>query len=211
VNNEGKPDKAHTESLISLSKGKNGQRILRDLALMDDLVSLADEIRPKLRSICREAIRPCPFALCRYHLALEVNEKNGSIKHVFPGIGIPEMPFTCALDLADAGGMTLEEVGTFMNMTRERVRQVEETAIGKLINGFETLDLGNVPFEELDPFSKEMFKFFERERSKRKTFPSSRHGYKSSKTDVRGKSNPLVESCEEAVSLDFGDICVDEE
>lgn len=32
---------------------------------------------------------------------------------------------TCALDVADAGGTTLELVGRLMNLTRERIRQVE--------------------------------------------------------------------------------------
>jgi len=35
------------------------------------------------------------------------------------------MPATCALDVADRGGITLEEVGEILNLTRERIRQVE--------------------------------------------------------------------------------------
>jgi DNA-directed RNA polymerase sigma subunit (sigma70/sigma32) len=35
------------------------------------------------------------------------------------------MTDTCALDIADRGGITLEEVGFITNLTRERVRQVE--------------------------------------------------------------------------------------
>ena len=39
---------------------------------------------------------------------------------------------TCALDVADRGGTTLEDVGAIMNLTRERIRQVEVRALAKL-------------------------------------------------------------------------------
>jgi hypothetical protein len=39
---------------------------------------------------------------------------------------------TCALDVADRGGTTLEEVGAIMNLTRERIRQVEVKGLAKL-------------------------------------------------------------------------------
>jgi DNA-directed RNA polymerase sigma subunit (sigma70/sigma32) len=42
------------------------------------------------------------------------------------------MTETCALDVADRGGITLEEVGEIMNLTRERVRQVETAGLAKL-------------------------------------------------------------------------------
>lgn len=38
----------------------------------------------------------------------------------------------CALDYADRGGMTLEEVATELRCSRERVRQVERDALWKL-------------------------------------------------------------------------------
>ncbi len=34
---------------------------------------------------------------------------------------------TCALDVADTGEHTLEEVGDLMNLTRERTRQVADS------------------------------------------------------------------------------------
>src|SRR5262249_56164800 len=43
-----------------------------------------------------------------------------------------EMTETCALDVADRGGTTLEEVGAIMNLTRERIRQVEVKGLAKL-------------------------------------------------------------------------------
>ncbi len=42
------------------------------------------------------------------------------------------MKETCALDVADRGGTTLEDVGAIMNLTRERIRQVEVRALAKL-------------------------------------------------------------------------------
>jgi len=39
---------------------------------------------------------------------------------------------SCALDIADRGGTTLEDVGAIMNLTRERIRQVEVKALAKL-------------------------------------------------------------------------------
>ena len=42
------------------------------------------------------------------------------------------MAETCALDVADRGGITLEEVGEILNLTRERIRQVEVKGLQKL-------------------------------------------------------------------------------
>jgi hypothetical protein len=42
------------------------------------------------------------------------------------------MSETCALDIADRGGTTLEEVGAIMNLTRERIRQVEVKGLAKM-------------------------------------------------------------------------------
>ena len=56
----------------------------------------------------------------------------GSIKINFPDVEVWEMTDTCALDIADRGGITLEEVGEIMNLTRERVRQLETQGLTKL-------------------------------------------------------------------------------
>ena len=39
---------------------------------------------------------------------------------------------SCVLDIADSGGMILKDVGNLMNITRERVRQIEAMALGGL-------------------------------------------------------------------------------
>lgn len=88
--------------------------------------------RPQTRSECSEQSRPCPWVACKHHLYLDVNPETGSIKINFPDLEPWEMNETCALDVADRGGITLEEVGEIMNLTRERIRQVEVRGLLKL-------------------------------------------------------------------------------
>lgn len=91
---------------------------------------------PLTRGDCLDGPRPCPFVSCRHHLLLDVHPNTGNLQVVFPDVfdpdGTPrleEMPETCSLDVADLGGSTLEEVGEAMNVTRERVRQIEEKVL----------------------------------------------------------------------------------
>lgn len=88
-----------------------------------------ESMRPRRRSDCVDAPRPCLFVSCKYNLYLDVNPRTGSVKLNFPDKEIWELDYTCALDVADKGGITLEEVGSIMNLTRERVRQVESRGI----------------------------------------------------------------------------------
>jgi hypothetical protein len=91
-----------------------------------------DEPRPRTRVDCKDAPRPCPWVSCKHHLYLDVNPETGSIKLNFPDLEVWEMNETCSLDVADKNGITLEEVGEIMNLTRERVRQVEVRGLLKL-------------------------------------------------------------------------------
>ena len=84
-----------------------------------------DVPRPSTREECRGEQRPCPWVACKYHLYLDVNPETGSIKLNFPDLEPWDLPETCSLDVAERGGITLEEVGEIMNLTRERIRQVE--------------------------------------------------------------------------------------
>ena len=81
--------------------------------------------RPRTRAECAGGARPCPWVACKHHLYLDINPETGSIKINFPDLEPWELPHTCALDVADAGALTLEEIGVVTNLTRERVRQVE--------------------------------------------------------------------------------------
>jgi hypothetical protein len=88
--------------------------------------------KPRTRADCVDMERPCPYVSCKYHLYIDVHPVRGSIKVNFPDVEVWEMTETCALDVADRGGITLEEVGEIMNLTRERVRQVETAGLAKL-------------------------------------------------------------------------------
>lgn len=88
--------------------------------------------RPARRGDCREDARPCPYVTCPYHLYLDVNPWTGKIHYNFPELEVWELGQTCALDVADGGGHTLEDVADMVNLTRERVRQIETAAIRKI-------------------------------------------------------------------------------
>jgi hypothetical protein len=91
-----------------------------------------DSGKPRTRAECADAPRPCPYVSCQHHLYLDVSARTGAIKLNFPDLEVWEMTETCALDVADRGGTTLEEVGAIMNLTRERIRQVEVKGLARL-------------------------------------------------------------------------------
>lgn len=97
-----------------------------------ELMLFMDYQRPQSRAQCECGVRPCPYVSCKYHLYLDVNPETGSVKLNFPHLEVWEMSETCALDVAGRGGITLEEVGEIMNLTRERIRQVEVRGLLKL-------------------------------------------------------------------------------
>jgi hypothetical protein len=105
---------------------------LRQGALMYPPVDIP---RPTSREECRGEVRPCPWVACKHHLYLDINPETGSIKINFPDLEPWELKHTCALDVAERGGITLEEVGEIMNLTRERIRQVEVRGLLKLKMG----------------------------------------------------------------------------
>jgi len=85
--------------------------------------------RPKARADCVGAARPCPFVSCRYHLYLDV-VRSGNVLINRPELEGPEgLDHSCVLDLADAGSYSLEDTGKILNITRERVRQIEVKAL----------------------------------------------------------------------------------
>lgn len=104
----------------------------RELELGRMLYPEVEVEKPRTRIECLGGERPCPFVSCKYHLYLDVSAKTGAIKLNFPDLEVWEMAETCALDVADRGGTTLEEVGAIMNLTRERIRQVEVKGLAKL-------------------------------------------------------------------------------
>lgn len=115
--------------------------------------------KPKARGDCDGIARPCPYVSCHHHLLLDPD--GASLKVNFPevmddliyigpemedgrfftigggrvveGPHLWMMSATCAIDVAEEyGGTTHEEVGAAMNLTRERIRQIEAEIFAEL-------------------------------------------------------------------------------
>jgi hypothetical protein len=104
----------------------------RELEIGRLLYPETDYYKPATRAECADGPRPCPYVSCQHHLFLDVSARTGAIKLNFPDLEVWDMNETCALDVADRGGTTLEDVGAIMNLTRERIRQVEVKALARL-------------------------------------------------------------------------------
>ena len=94
---------------------------------------MADELRINLykitRGACRKLPGPCPHAVCRFNLTAERRDNRGAKP---AELHLPVVREACALEAAEQGGMTLEEIATRLSLTRERVRQIELGALKKL-------------------------------------------------------------------------------
>ena len=105
------------------------------------------ERRPEKRSECPPPDQQCPWVSCRHHLAFDLKKR----RHYGPNTHTPQAPDrlilalpedpadwpddaqTCSLHVADGGAHTLDEVGSLLgNISRERVRQLEQSALAKL-------------------------------------------------------------------------------
>lgn len=115
------------------------------LAVIEDR-DVADLKRPATRAACASGQRPCPFVSCAHHLYLEATS-TGQIRLRFPDLEPWELTESCALDVADRQGTSAEEVADVLNLTRERVRQLEVAALEKLRAREELEDLRD-GFEE---------------------------------------------------------------
>ena len=100
----------------------------------EDRASFAAELRPvrcvvengeRATQECIDGPRPCPYVSCKYNLYLDVSPDTGAIKLNFPDREPDAMGVSCALDVADAGGLSLEASGQALNVTRERIRQID--------------------------------------------------------------------------------------
>ena len=116
-----KKAKRTTAGVRQMSQGK---RVLAKIKALGSPPDGYDDAKPKTRGECGTA-RPCPWVSCRYHMYMDVLPKHGSIKMNFAELEPEDLKESCALDIADKGGVTLDEAATAMNITRERVRQIE--------------------------------------------------------------------------------------
>lgn len=106
-------------------------RAKRHLRVVDDVDDL-DLDRPRTRAECVDGPRPCPWVSCKHHLFLEENA--GALLYNFGNKEPHELDpeNSCALDIADKGGVSLSDIGALMNVTREAVRQTEVRAIARI-------------------------------------------------------------------------------
>jgi len=96
--------------------------------------------RPRTRADCVGGERPCPWVGCRYHLALDIGRTGRSIKFNHPALDIADLRDTCALDVADRGGMELPELAGALGLSYDRAYQaVAESLVHALANA---LDMG---------------------------------------------------------------------
>lgn len=130
---------AAREKLRRRHRKGSRQRTLSEKALrllpkepLNNLDELKLLERPITRGDCVGGARPCPLVGCKFNMYLDVNPEIGSIKLNFPDLEVWEMKESCVLDVADKGGVTLEETGALLNLTRERIRQVEVRGLLKL-------------------------------------------------------------------------------
>lgn len=93
--------------------------------------------RPTERSQC-PTYRPCPFVGCRYHNYLDIMP-NGEIKFNFVDVEPENFINSCSLDIAEGSPLSLKAIGDMMGLTRERVRQIQESAFSVIRIKDETL------------------------------------------------------------------------
>ena len=111
-----------------LASGDLALGIERNAPIEFDLAAL----RPRTRADCIDGPRPCPWVGCRHHLFLSVIPETGAIQLTRPDLDIDQLIASCSLDVADEDGRTLDQVGQLLNVTRERVRQIETRGSMKL-------------------------------------------------------------------------------
>ncbi len=75
--------------------------------------------RPTVRGGCAALPRPCPFPDCRFHLAADSRDREPFV-------------YSCALDAADDGAHTPEEIAEILGITAGDVRAIEERALAGL-------------------------------------------------------------------------------
>lgn len=107
------------------------------LAPPTNVVAIEEALRPQVRSDCLEggvnAQRPCLWVSCRHNLYLDVTRR-GIMLLANPSI-VPEDAdprYSCSLDVAGRGSHVLDRIGEILGLTRERVRQIELSALTKL-------------------------------------------------------------------------------
>lgn len=109
---------------------------------MTNLLSLpvlpTDHWRPKTRGDCVNEPRPCPYVGCVHHLYLEVSER-GNIVFRYPGKEPEDLEHSCALDIADKGGLGQKALASKLGVSKQAVQQCEDLALRKLLKNGKSL------------------------------------------------------------------------
>lgn len=83
------------------------------------------------RDACPKA-RPCPQYACRYHLWAD-DERPGRPHHgKKPPPKVRRRGESCAIDVAERGEQTTEQIADHLGVTPERTIQIEDRALSKL-------------------------------------------------------------------------------
>lgn len=113
------------------------------------LILLEPPDRPRTRGDCRDGIRPCPYALCRYHLANDDDGRHrprinagmmAAIEHALEHDDTPTFP-TCALDVAEGGESTVYEIAAAMGIWHSNVDPALESGLAKARESAERLGI----------------------------------------------------------------------
>jgi hypothetical protein len=100
-------------------------------------------VLPDTRGDCKDGVRPCPLVSCRHHLLLDV-ASDGRLYRTLPFDehssdsileALVAMPETCALDVADRGGLFEKEVAEILNLRHTQLADIEARAQQKIRHG----------------------------------------------------------------------------
>lgn len=131
---------------LPLTSGERLRQRERERALRGRAYRGLPIFRPEARSGCRNVPRPCPFVSCSLNNYLEVT-RTGAIKLTFPHLAPGEMDpeLSCAHDIQDQGGVSLDVVGRALNVSMSRAGQIVEDLLGKGRAVFESIDADLLP------------------------------------------------------------------
>lgn len=114
----------------------------------DEYYHMAIHERPRTRGDCLKLPRPCPFVGCRHNLWMDILPTSRDIKPTDPNVMPWEMKQSCVLDVVEEqGDMTLEEIGNYFCISRERIRQIEEHILVSIQHTFGVLLMGHFPLD----------------------------------------------------------------
>lgn len=129
---------------VSKAKRKTRQR-QRIFDFEPELTEELQALRPRCRRDCVDGPRPCPWVGCKYHLFGDFDDEDGSFSCNHPGKEPWELEHTCALDLADQGPLSTEQIGAAIGVGAERARQIVVEGIEALREVFRSLESFQTP------------------------------------------------------------------